>query len=420
MQEALTPAHGVEGALRLLRDAGGRELREPHPWTSLEAGQLYYTRRGRGALAAWIQPRGDFSAFQMAAAHTDSPCLQLRCGCEEAAEGIVKVPVEVYGSPILSSWLDRPLTVAGEVVHGKGSSLEVSLFRSEGPWAVIPNVAVHLEKPLKEGKAYNPQTELPALLGALEEGEEAEGSLLRRVAQEMNLAFEDIRGADLYLVDGSEPEVVGPRGEFWIASRQDNQLSAAAEIMGLLDFYTPGIALSRAPVVLLFNHEEIGSRTREGADGSLMMQWLERISGGSREDFLRRLSQSKLLSVDSAHAAHPNYPGHYQKNRAPRMNGGPALKYAAARQYATDAVNAAWLGETARRAQVPLQRFEGRADKPLGSTVGPVSAAFGGADTVDLGLPLWAMHSLRETGGTADPFHLYRLMQEYFKESTLS
>jgi aspartyl aminopeptidase len=405
-----TPWHAVETAAAALAGAGVPRVREEDAWT-LNPGESLFVVRG-GSIVAVRVPAG-FSAaspapFHIVAAHTDSPGLRLKPRPPKPAFDYRQWGVEVYGGVLYNSWLDRDLGVAGRLfVPGNP---EPKLVRLEDKPLRIPQVAIHLDRNVNEGLALNPQRHLVPLTG--QTGGESLESLLEAAAGAPlpELTF------DLCLYDLTPAGYGGVNDEFVHSGRLDNLAMCHAALEAFLE--APAPPDGAVQVIALFDHEEVGSVSTQGARSNLLPALLERVAialGADRDGWLRQLSRSFLISADMAHALHPNYPEKHEPDHYPLPNRGPVLKANANQRYAGDAGSASRLAGWARRADVPLQNFISRSDLACGSTVGPGLAADLGVAGVDVGSPMLSMHSAREMCGADDPEKMTALMREFLR-----
>ncbi|MCK5802367.1 MAG: M18 family aminopeptidase, partial [Lentisphaeria bacterium] len=334
-------------------------------------------------------------------AHTDSPALKIKMEGASAAAGCVRVSTEVYGGAIVATWLDRPLSLAGRVMIRDGEAWTSRIVDLQRPIAVVPNLAVHLNRDINKGVEYNRQTQLQAILCTAIGEEKHSNVLCAALAEACGTEPDAIGEADLFLYDPTPAVLVGTAGDFLNAPRIDNLAGchAIAEAMVRLE------PTSATCVAVLSDNEEVGSRTPQGADSSFPRDILQRVvvgTGGAGEDFFRAMAHSFMLSVDAAHAIHPSYADKHDGAYAPVLNGGPVIKSAAACRYATTAETAARFHTICTQAGIPFQRVINRSDIPSGTTIGPITSAALGVPTLDIGHPLWAMHSIRETAGARD------------------
>jgi aspartyl aminopeptidase len=388
-----SPFHACATVAGRLLDAGYTELSEADRWP--EQPGRYFTVRA-GSLVAWNSD-GPSGPFRIVGGHTDSPNLRVKQQPDRLIVGWRVVALEPYGGAWLNSWLDRDLGISGRLsVRSEGAGLSHRLIRIDDPILRVPQLAIHLAEDRASLK-LDPQRHVNAVWGA---GREA-GSFVGYVAERAGVAAADVLAADLMTHDLTPSTVLGADASLVSAPRLDNQASCYAGMEALLAAEPRGAL----PVLVLFDHEEVGSTSDHGAQSNLLSIVLERIvlaAGGSREDFLRRLPTSLLASADMAHATHPNYPERHEPSHLIEVNGGPVLKVHPNLRYATDGRTAAAFELACRQAGVGLQRYEHRADLPCGSTIGPLAAARTGIPTVDVGAAQLAMHSARELMGAHD------------------
>lgn len=417
-----TAYHAAASVEALLAGAGFLPLAEGDAWR-LEPGAGYYVSRNGSAVVAFIAG-ADAPAeagFRVCLAHTDSPALKLRPSCELEGRGQLRLSVELYGSPIVSTWLDRELALAGRVFTA-GRSV---LVDSRIPVAVVPNLALHFNRDMNKGVEYNPQTRLPALAGlpALDADAPAGSTRLSSYVASLladadpSLADRRPEDWDLFLYEPTPPRRLGPEGTLLCSGRLDNLAGCHAAVEGLLASRVEERGATR--MVALFDNEEVGSLSYQGAQSSFLKTVAERISLSSGtssrgDEFFRAAARSFVVSVDAAHGWHPSYADSYDERTSPVLGGGPALKSAASLRYATDAEGAAAFAELCAASGVPLQRLTFRSDFPAGFTVGPMTASSFGARTVDVGIPLLAMHSARETCAPADQDGMIRALTAFF------
>lgn len=399
-----TPFHAVERAVELLAAAGGRPAA-----TAAEAAStgLWHEVSG-GSLTAWRvgEGHGPRSRFRIVGAHTDSPNLRVKPNPDLRRAGCGQVGVEVYGSALVNSWLDRDLGVAGRLAVRDGAGgVAARLVRIDGPWLRIPQLAIHLDRGIDDqGLRLNRQLHL-APIWTLDPGSGT--GFLEAVAAEAGLSAAEVVGHDLMLFDPTPSRLAGPDGEMLSASRIDNLVSCFAAVEALIeaaaaDDLGPGPAI---PVVCLFDHEEVGSVSATGAASPLLERALERLAAGfgaSADDAAAARAASLVLSADGAHATHPNYPDRHEPEHPVALGGGPVLKLNANQRYASDALTGAAFRLACERARAPVQVFASRTDMACGSTIGPVTAARLGIGVVDAGCPQLAMHSIRELAAARD------------------
>ncbi len=415
-----TQFHAVDALAAALQARGAVALDERSAW-NLEPGRAYYTiRNGSGIVAFRVGGESPARAgFALAGAHTDAPSLRVRPEKVLRHRAGDRIAVEVYGGPILSTWLDRPLALAGRAaVRGSGGRPELRLVNPAGPAAVIPNLAIHLNREVNKGFEYNAQNHLPALVAAplsdRKAGEAEAPWTLSTVARDLGVAVRDILGAELFLVDASRAVLLGSDGELLNSGRIDN-LAGCHAVLSAFNAAPPAV---HGQVAVFFDNEEIGSGTRQGADGLFLRDVLARIcarTGCDDEGLYRALAASFCVSVDAAQAWHPNFQDKFDDAYSPVLNGGPAVKANANFKYATDAESEARFRAVCEDAAVPCQKFAVRADMTPGSTIGPLSAALTGIRTVDVGSPLLAMHSIRETAGSYDHDFMTAALRRFYE-----
>ncbi|MGD9622543.1 MAG: M18 family aminopeptidase [Mycolicibacterium sp.] len=390
-----SPFHVCRSAAQRLRAAGFTELSESEPWP--DEGDYFVVRAG--SLIAW-RSRGarHSAAFRIVGAHTDSPNLRVKQHPDRFVAGWHVVAMQPYGGAWLNSWLDRDLGLSGRLSVRTGSAIEHTLVRIDEPILRVPQLAIHLAEDRKAVE-LNPQRHVNAVWGT----GTGSRSFMEFVATRAGFDAGDVLGFELMAHDVNPSRLAGADDELVSAPRLDNQATCYAGLTALLA--TEPEAGRVAPVLVLFDHEEVGSQSGHGAQSDLLPTVLERITlaaGGGREDFLRRLPESIVASGDMAHATHPNYPERHEPGHLIEVNAGPVLKVQPNLRYATDGRTAASFAMACEQAGVPLQRYEHRADLPCGSTIGPMTAARTGIPTVDVGAAQLAMHSARELMGAAD------------------
>lgn len=409
LDESPTCYHAAANAKAALTAAGAVELRESEQW-KLEKGTLYVVERGDSALVAFRVPEGPFHGFLMAAAHSDSPTFKVRETAEAASAGnTLRLSVEPYGGGVWRGWLDRPLSVAGRVVIRQGDRLVSRLVNIDRDLLVIPGVAIHMDRSVNKGAELNPAVDLLPLLGC---GKEP-GAFRKLIAEAAGVREEHLLSTELFLYPRTKAVQTGLNGEFIVSPRLDDLQCVFGCLEGFLAA-KPGGSL---PMLAVFNNEEVGSNTRQGADSTFLTDVLERIAHGcglDSEGWKAAVANSFMVSADNAHAIHPAHPEYADKGEFPVLGGGIVIKYNANQRYTTDAVSGAVFQAICQEAGVPVQRYSNRADLPGGSTLGNISTAHLSVPTVDIGLPQLAMHSVCETAGAADTDHLVKAMTAYF------
>ena len=409
IEKSPTAWHTAENAAEMLRNAGYTELFESSRY-DIEKGRGYFVRRNGSALTAFRIPEGDFRGFMIMAAHGDSPSFRIKGSAETESAGIyTRLNVEKYGGMLCSSWLDRPLSVAGRVIVRENGKLVSKLVNIDRDLVLIPNVAIHMDRSANDGKAYNPNVDMLPLFSDAKGGKH----LMDIVAEAAGTDKNSIVSHDLYTYCRDRGCRWGADMEYISCPRLDDQQCAFSCLKGFLGAEKSG----SVPVLCIFDNEEVGSGTKQGADSTFLEDTLCRIaeaSGMNGEDYRRAVSCSFMVSADNAHAVHPNHPEYADRNDRPRMNGGVVIKHNASQKYTTDAVSEAVFAEICAAAEVPVQSFTNRADMPGGSTLGNISTAHVSIDTVDIGLAQLAMHSAYETAGAEDTEYLVRAAKEFF------
>lgn len=410
IDENPTCFHAVANLEKLLDKQGFVRLSEKERW-KIETGGKYYVNRNESSLIAITIPKEKPSGFHMAAAHSDSPCFKLKESPEIAADSYyLKLNVEKYGGMILSTWLDRPLSVAGRLVVKDGDGLRSCLVNLDRDTAIIPNLAIHMNRDMNKGVEYNPQTDMQPIFGEASD----KGSFMKQIAKEAGVKEKEILGSDLYLYNRDKCCLIGADDSFIAGPRLDDLECAYAGMTALADCTSENYV----NLCAVFDNEEVGSGTKQGAASTFLKDVLERISGAlgiDEETYRCLLADSFLISADNAHAIHPNHPGKADETNKPRLNGGIVIKYHGSQKYATDAYSAAVMKDLCNRADVPYQSYANRSDIPGGSTLGNIVMSQVSVNTVDIGLPQLAMHSALETAGAEDPEYLIKALRTFFQ-----
>ena len=443
IEKSPTCFHAVANIGAMLEEAGYVRLRENEEWKLVKGGK-YYTERNDSSVIAFAVPAGTVKGFHMAAAHSDSPCFKVKEKPELAVEGhYLRLNTEKYGGMILSTWLDRPLSVAGRLAVKNGNGIEGRLVNIDRDLCVIPNVAIHMNREMNKGVEYNTQVDLLPLLADVtfdahdahdaydartaydaqiasentdEQSEKSEKPTLAALAAEAaGVDVETILGEDLFLYTRQEGKFLGAKGEFVLSPRLDDLQSAFA----LTKAFTESTPAEYINVCAVFDNEEVGSGTRQGADSTFLADVLDRITEGLLADhstYLRWIADSFLISADNAHAVHPNHPEKADPTNRPYLNGGIVIKFHGSQKYTTDGISAAKMKDYCERAKVPCQTYANRSDIAGGSTLGNISTAHVSVSSVDIGLPQLAMHSAVETAGMMDTEYAVRALMEFWGE----
>ena len=405
-EQSPTAFHAAANLETGLRAAGFSELRETDPWL-VDAGGRYYVKRNDSALIAFQVPETGFASFRIAAAHSDSPAFKLKEKFEDKTEYYVRLNVEKYGGMIMSTWLDRPLSVAGRLAVRDGDGVTARLVNLDRDALLIPNLAVHFNRELANGTAYDPQGDMMPIYGDAGSA----GGLMREIAEAAGVEEDRILGHDLFLYSRQSASVWGAGDAYFSCARIDD-LECAWACCTALAASTPRDSVN---VCAVFDNEEVGSGSRQGADSGFLYDTLTRLGfalGASDGEIRAAMAGSFLVSADNAHAVHPNHPEKSDRQNRPVMNGGIVIKHNANLKYTTDALSSARFALICEKAGVPVQHFANRSDIAGGSTLGHISTAHVSVESVDIGLAQLAMHSVCETAGTKDLPMLVRAMQE--------
>ncbi len=396
-----TPFHAVENVSGMLENAGFVYLDERSEWT-LEKGGRYYTTRNASSVIAFTCP-GE-TDYVMFGAHTDSPNLKLKPSPVLKGSGTVRLGVESYGGLLMNPWFDRDLGIAGRVAYktADGAIKEANINTGEAV-AVIPSLAIHLDREANQSRSVNPQTDLPALIGC-DENFDFEAWVCAQLQRAGIEDFKRLLSHELSLYDTQNAAYVGVEKEFIASARLDNLLSCYVALLTICS-----VEADRPWLMILSDHEEVGSESSSGAAGPFLENTLQRITG-SYEAFVQLCQRSLMVSCDNAHAQHPNYAGKHDPEHAPYINKGLVLKLNANQRYASNSRTVSRFVLAAERVGHPLQEFVTRSDMGCGSTIGPITATRLGIETLDVGLPTFAMHSIRELAGTKDAFELYEML----------
>ena len=392
-----------------LEKAGYRKLDPREPIGNVKAGdKLYVTKNDSSVYAFHIgrQPMAE-AGFRMICAHCDSPTFRIKPNAEMLCEGgIVKLNTEVYGGPIMSTWFDRPLTIAGRVIVRGQDALnpETLLLHVKRPLLQISNLAIHFNRQVNDGVKLSKQKDMLPILGIINDELEKGNLLMNIICGELSIKPEQVLDFDLYLADATPACTFGVHDEFLSSGRLDDLSMCFAGLEAMIDTDTA----DATKVLAIFDNEETGSQTKQGAGSPFLAMMLQRIAlaqSGSAEAWYQAIERAFMISADNAHAWHPNYSEKYDPTNHPVLGGGPVIKFNAAQKYASDAVSAAVFAEICRQADVPCQRFVNHSDVAGGSTLGNILASSIPLRGVDMGNAILAMHSCRETGSVAD--HLY-------------
>ena len=402
-----------------LEKAGYRKLDPREPIGNVKAGdKLYVTKNDSSVYAFHIgrQPMAE-AGFRMICAHCDSPTFRIKPNAEMLCEGgIVKLNTEVYGGPIMSTWFDRPLTIAGRVIVRGQDALnpQTLLLHVKRPLLQISNLAIHFNRQVNDGVKLSKQKDMLPILGIINDELEKGNLLMNIICSELSIKPEQVLDFDLYLVDATPACTFGVHDEFLSSGRLDDLSMCFAGLEAMIDTDTA----DATKVLAIFDNEETGSQTKQGAGSPFLAMMLQRIAlaqSGSAEAWYQAIERAFMISADNAHAWHPNYSEKYDPTNHPVLGGGPVIKFNAAQKYASDAVSAAVFAEICRQADVPCQRFVNHSDVAGGSTLGNILASSIPLRGVDMGNAILAMHSCRETGSVADHLYTVKAFTQFFK-----
>ncbi len=414
IDQSPTSFHTVANAGKALEEAGYEELKEGQKW-SLQEGKGYFVIRNDASLIAFQVPMQEVKGFRLIASHSDTPCFKLKENPEITVENsYVVLNVEKYGGSILSTWLDRPLSIAGRVILKTDSGLKSRLIKMDEPLCVIPNVAIHLNREMNKGVEYNPQTDMRPVFS---DGKES--SLKKMIADRLQIEEDRILGSDLFLYHRIPGCLWGYDEAFVGAPRLDDTQCVFSSLQGFLQAENDAYL----KMYCVFDHEEVGSRTRQGADSDFLQVTLEKIGRalGKEGGLADLLANSLLLSADNGHGLHPNHPEKSDPTNRPVLNGGIVIKYHGNQQYTTDGFTGAIVKDICKREDIPFQTYHNRSDIAGGSTLGNISIAHCSIPSADVGLAQLAMHSAFETAGAKDTDYFIRFAKAFYedKEHTL-
>ena len=414
--------HVVSAIANDLKDDGFEELSEANIW-NLEKGGKYFTTRNGSSLIAFRVPKKEILGLNIASAHTDSPSLKIKGLQAEMSEGpYLKLNVEFYGGLLMATWFDRPLSLAGRVIVKEKNKLVEKLIKIDRDLLVIPSVAIHMNREANKGYEYNAQKDLLPLfaLAGGKGGKKSNESLLAEIiAKAAKTESKNIMACDLFVYDRTPGSIWGANNEFFSVQHIDDLQCAYTAIRALKDA-SVGAAQTSMPMVALFDNEEVGSNTKQGADSTFLDDTISRVAealGYGRQKLNAIIAGSLNVSADNAHAVHPNHPEYHDPVNRPVMNAGIVIKHAANQHYTTDAVSEAIFKEICNMAKVPYQEFFNRSDKPGGGTLGNISNSHVSLNSVDIGLPQLAMHSCYETAGVHDTAYLAKAFKTLFSKS---
>lgn len=417
LYDSPSACHGVKATQKILNENGFIEIKETDKW-DLKAKGKYYVVKNDSALIAFEIGSGNIeeTGLRLIGAHTDVPGFRIKPNPQMISEGkYIKLNTEVYGGPILHTWFDRPLSIAGKVSLKGKSPLkpETKLVNINKPLLIIPSLAIHMNREVNEGFKINKQVDTIPLLGLINERLEKEDYLMNILADELKVNKDDILNFELGLYEYEKGMLIGMNEELISSGRFDDLWMVYAGIRALIDSREN----EATKVMICIDNEEIGSLTAEGANSTLLNNILERIViglGKNKEEYYRALANSIMISADLAHAVHPNLGGKHDPTNRPVLEGGPVLKIAASGSYSTDSFNGAIFAGVCEAAGVPFQKFVNRSDVRGGTTIGPVTAANLTVPVIDMGAPVLGMHSIRELASVKDNYYTVKAFTEFF------
>ena len=411
LQKSPTAFHAIANIEDKLKEEGYQQLLEGQTWQMQPGGRYYVTRNHSSLIALHVGQDLSEYGFNVAASHSDCPTFKVK----ENAEIVVNnhyttLNTEGYGGMLCSTWFDKPLSVAGRLLIKEGNTFKTQLINIDRDLLLIPNMAIHMNRAVNDGYAYNKQIDMLPLLGMTQC---QAGDFKKLLAQEANVNVEDIYGSDLYLYNRTAPSIWGAHREFISSQHLDDLQCAYTSLIGFLKGYND----RSINVYACFDNEEVGSGTKQGAASTFLYDVLKRTNaalGKGEEDYYRALASSFMLSADNAHAVHPHHPQKTDATYCVYMNEGIVVKSHAGQKYTSDALSIAVFKELCQRAQVPVQFFANRSDELGGSTLGNIAMSQVSMNSVDIGLPQLAMHSSYETAGVKDTYYMIKVMEEFF------
>ena len=419
IDESPSTYHVVKNCSDILDENGFERIMPREKW-EIKKGGKYFLKKSSSTIIAFTVGE-DFdvkNGFKIFGAHTDSPCFRIKPSPEIVTENVVRLNTEVYGGPILSTWFDRPLSIAGRViVRGEDTFFPKTIkIRIDEPLLTIPNLAIHQNREVNNGVKIDKQNDVLPVISLINKNFEREGYLERIILEKTGIKKEDIIDFDLYLYATEKGCLLGANEEFMSSPKIDNLASVYTGLIGLVEAEENQ---DRINVFVAFDNEEIGSATKQGADSNYLLNTLERISlalGLNREDFLQMLESSYILSADAAHAAHPAHLGKTDPTNRGKINEGISIKISAKQKYTSDGYSIAVIKQLVEGTEIQIQAFVNESNELGGSTIGPISSTHLDIDGVDLGVPMFAMHSVRELCGIFDVFYLKELAKEFFSK----
>jgi len=402
LKNSTTPFHATLNIAIELENSGFKKLNEEDKW-DLKKGAKYYLTRNASSIIAFVYGEDIVKeGLNILGAHTDSPCLKLKPNTVIDKNGYIQLGVEVYGGALLNPWFDRDLSLAGRVsgLNDKNELVDV-LVDFKRAIALVPSLAIHLDKDANKNRTINAQTDIPPLM-MMSKDKFSFDEILKKES-----GLKEVLDFELSFYDVQEPAFIGFEKEFLVSARLDNLLSCYTGLQALKE-------AKRSSMLICSDHEEVGSESTSGAGGTFLEMVLKRIVSCD-EDYSRMISLSMMISADNAHALHPNFPSKHDENHQPLLNAGPVIKVNANQRYASNSQTISKFKILCKEENVPYQSFVTRTDMGCGSTIGPITATKIGVKTIDIGLPTFAMHSIRESAGDKDAYMLYKVLKNFFK-----
>ena len=410
IEHSPTAFHAVANIAKELEASGRTRLSEGEKW-ELEAGKGYFVTRNMSSVIAFDVPEGEADSFRMIAAHSDSPTFKVKENAELSVRGkYTQLNVEKYGGMLFAPWFDRPLSLAGRVLVKTETGMEARLIDIDRDLLVIPNVAIHMNREINDGFKYNAQVDMMPLFGS----DGAKGGYRKLIAEAAGVSEEDVLGCDIFLYPRIKPAVIGYEGEYIMSPRLDDLECAWSGLKAFLAAKKPERGVN---MLCVFDNEEVGSGTKQGADSTFLYDVMQRVSlalGQSAQDAYRAAAASFMLSADNAHAVHPNHPEKTDAENCVFMNEGIVIKFNANQRYTTDGVSAAFFHKLLKDNDIPFQHFANRSDVPGGGTLGNISGSHVSINTLDIGLAQLAMHSCCETAGVKDLDYMVAGMRAFY------
>ncbi len=405
-----TAYHVIENIKGILDAADFTGLKESEIW-KLEEGGQYYVTRNDSSIIAFTIPKADYKGFKIVASHSDSPCPKLKENPEMRKNGYVRLNVEKYGGMLLAPWFDRPLSVAGRILVRDGKEIRSILVNLDKDVAIIPSLAIHMNREANKGYSYSFQKDMLPIVCTSEEDK----TIISLIADEAGVDEDSIIGKDLFMYIRDKGVIWGVGDEFVGSSRLDDQECVWTSLSG----FTESENAEYVKMLCVFDNEEVGSRTKQGADSDFLENLISRINdnlGRSREEYYTAYANSFMISADNAHALHPAHTDKYDPVQSPKMNEGIVLKFSARQSYTTDAISSAYVRRICEDDNIPYQIFVNHSDEPGGSTLGNLSNSHVSVNTADIGLAQLAMHSAFETAGIKDIEAMRKFIKAFYKE----